>query len=382
MSWRSPSPASPTPGWQPRGIEKTAKPGSDIRTLEQRLAGGKLAVPEALRIAMSLADAVRKLHDQGRCHGALTPACVQFTGTEVELLPGRPSRGLVTAYMAPEVLRGQPADLRTDIFAFGAILYEMVTGRWPFEAHTPEEVANALLNAPAPGTGHAHLDGLLANCLAKDPETRIQRMQRVQMELRLLTVSERRTEGSLRRDNLGALVRAEVHQAVEARLAARLESQEQTVTELQQAVSASLQSVQAHLCTVDAKLATAQESASRAEAGVSERDLRLAGLEQRIQDPVERVARAELLAQATTERMSRAEQTVESVRRRVDAATEEAAVRLHALEQTVTSQNEALESARRALAQTEDLVERVVEALDSLQSIVLERADEKSSPVN
>jgi len=262
------------------------------------------------------------------------------------------------------------------------IVYEMITGRWPFEADTPEALATAVLNAPAPGTGNPALDSLLANCLAKDPEVRWQRIQKAQMELRLLTVSARHTEGPVRRDNLAAVVRAEVHQAVDARLTARLESQEKALTEFQQAVTASLHSVQAHLCTIDAKLAAAQAQAARAESGASERDLRISGLEQRADGPNERVARAELLLQAAAERMTRAEQATESARRQAASFAEEGAVRMHALEQTLGSQADALESARRALAQTDDLVERVVEALDSLQSIVLERSEERSPAVN
>lgn len=363
-------------------MEAPAKAHDELPTLDQRLADGRLQGPEALRMAMGLADALRRLHDQGQIHGVLTPACVRPTDSGVELLPGRKAQNLVTPYTAPEVLRGRPADARSDIFAFGAIVYEMVTGRWPFEADTPEALTAALLNAPAPSTGSAALDGLLANCLAKDPEVRWQRIQKAQMELRLLTVSVRRTEGPVRRDNLSALVRAEVQQAVDARLASRLESQERALAEFQQAVTASLHSVQAHLCTIDAKLAAALEQAARAESGSAQRDLRISGLEQRVDGPAERVARAELLLQAAAERMTRTEHTTEAARRNAAAFAEDAAVRMHALEQTIGSQAEALESARRALAQTDDLVERVVEALDSLQSIVLERSEERSPAVN
>ena len=352
------------------------------RDLAQRLAEGRMAMPEALRLAMSLADALRKLHEQGHTHGTLTPFCVKLVGSGLELHPGRNAPDLVTPYSAPEALRGEPADARSDIFAFGSILYEMVTGHWPFEAKTPEALAAAIINNPVPSTGNPSLDGVLSQCLAKDPELRWQRMRRVQMELRLLTVSLRRHEGPPHRGDLSGLVRAEVKQAVEACLAARLEPQERAVAELQKAVAASLQGVQAQLCTLEAKLAAAQEQAERAEAGTAEGNLRISGLEQRVSAPAERVGRAELLVQAAAERLTKVEQSAETMRRRVDAVAEEVSVRLHSLGQSLGAQNDSLDSARRAMAQTDDLVERVVEALDSLQSIVLERAEEKSPSVS
>jgi hypothetical protein len=299
----------------------------------------------------------------------------------VELLPPRAAQGLVTPYTAPEVLRGQNADARADIFAFGAIVYEMVTGRWPFEADTPEGLAAALLNSPAPGTGNPTLDSLMANCLAKDPAARWQRVQKVQMELRLAAVSTRRLEGPPRRDNLDSLIRGEVQRA-ESRLVSRLEAQEKAVTELQQAVTASLQAMQAHLCTVDSKLAAGMERTKRGEEAAAEFGLRISGIEQRMDGPQERIGRAELLLEATTERVARAEHNADLIRKHTAEFADGAAVQLHALQQTVGSQADAIEAARRALAQTDDLVERVVEALDSLQTIVLQRSEEGIPAVN
>jgi len=374
----------PTPqGWQtsrPDGNSRIAS--GEARTLDRRLAEGRLPVAEALRCAMSLADALRKLHETGRVHGSLTPSTVELTPSGVNLLPPLTAQGLVTPYTAPETLRGRPADARSDIFSFGAVVYEMVTGRWPFEANTPEALAAAILNAPAAGTGNPGLDGLLANCLAKDPEARWQRMQKAQMELRLLGVSARRVESSPRRENVEALVRAEVQQALEARFAGRLEAQSRSVAELQQAVTASLQAVQAQLCTVDAKLAAAQERAGRGEEGAAEMHRRVSALEQDARAPQERVARVELLMETAVERITRTEHAVEAGNRQAVEFAQDATIRVHALEQTVSLQAEALEAARRALAQTDDLVERVVEALDSLQSIVLERSEERSPAVN
>jgi chromosome segregation ATPase len=354
---------------------------SQTRTLSHELAQAKLPVPEALRVAVSLAEALRRIHDDGHIHGALTPSRIALTSSGVELLPPPGGPFEVTAYTAPEVLSGAPADVRSDIFSFGAIVYELISGHAPFSGDTPDALKNAVLHTPAPPTGSRALDGLLANCLAKEPAARSQRMQRVQMELKLVTVSARRTETPAHRDNLAALVRAELQQAFATRLTPRLDAQDKAISDFQQAVGASLQSLQAHLCTIDAKLAAAQETAARAEGGMTKLDLRVATVEDREAVSPERIGGIEVLLQTATERTSRAEQTTEAVRNQAAAFAETAAAQLHALEQTVRAQADALESARTALAQTDDLVERVVEALDSLQSIVLEHAEDRPSDV-
>ena len=321
--------------------------------------------------------------------------------------PGRLPQGLVSPYAAPEVLRGQPADTRSDIFSFGAIVYELVSGHWPFEGATPEALAAAIVSQPAPPVGNPALEGLISHCLAKDPAARWQRIQKAQMELRLLAVTARRVEAAPR-TNFETLLRAEVQamesrmaarfesqervvaerqrselQALESRLGVRMESQERAVAELQQAVSASLQSMQAHLCTVDSKIATAQESVTRAEEAAADMHLRISGCEQRLLDsPKERIGRLDLLYQSAAERISRLEQTSENARRQAAEAADTSSVRLHAIEQTIGAHADALEAARRAISQSDDLVERVVEALDSLQSIVFEKSEERSSTVN
>ena len=197
---------------------------------------------------------------------------------------------------------------RSDIFSFGAIVYEMMTGRPPFSSASPEGLADAVLNTPAPATGGRVSEVLLRNCLAKNPTARWQRMQKVQLELRLLAVLTRRTETPLRRGSVAALVRAEVQQVIPSQVGTRLEAQDKAIAEFQEAVSKSLQTLHAHLSVIETKVAGAEYA-------------------------------AELL---------------------------------QALEERTRSQADALEAAYTALAQTDDLLERALEALDSLQSIVLE----------
>src|SRR5690242_9881165 len=154
-------------------------------TLSECIGMGPLPMAEALRVAMNLAEALRQLHDEGKIHGSLTPDLIDLGTGGLEITPweGKPD---ITPYSAPEVIEGQTPDARADIFAFGAIVFEMSTGRRAFEGKwdTP------------PTSRSPALDRILAPCMAKDPAKRVSRIQRVMLELKLLAVSARRTEGT------------------------------------------------------------------------------------------------------------------------------------------------------------------------------------------
>jgi eukaryotic-like serine/threonine-protein kinase len=311
MAWMKPRPE------REYARERTLAPVITLerRNLAQRLEEGRLSAGDALRIAVEVAQALRALHDEGRVHGGLTPVAIELTPSGIELAATRLPSGVPTPYSAPEVLTGQPADARSDIFSFGAIVFEMLAGRWPFEGDTPEALGVALQNDPVPSTGNPAVDALVGHCLAKDPGARWQKMQKVQVELRLVSVAARRTEGPARREQFEAVVRSEIQTAIESQVEVRLGAQDTALAQLRQSLATS------------------------------------------------------------AERMNRVEREIETAVKHSDEFAATAAMRLHALEQTVRAQAAALDSARTALAQTDDLVERVVEALDFLQNTVLERAE-------
>src|SRR5215211_5226102 len=110
--------------------------------------------------------------------------------------------------MAPEQLEGGPIDTRTDIFAFGAVLFEMVTGRRAFEAQSHAGLIAAILNhqPPAltelsdartvlPASAHRALDRLIRKCLAKDPDDRWQSAADLAAELRWIDEERLRLSG-------------------------------------------------------------------------------------------------------------------------------------------------------------------------------------------
>jgi Tol biopolymer transport system component len=189
-------------------------------TLSDRLVKGALPLEQTLRYGQEIADALDKAHRQGIVHRDLKPGNVMLTKSGVKLLdfglakvlPSPGGRGAggegITAlptqqgltqegtilgtfqYMAPEQLEGKEADARTDIFALGATLYEMATGKKAFPAATQASLIGAILHTdPAPiSTVHPMsppaLDRVVKTCLAKDPEDRWQNAGDVGKELR------------------------------------------------------------------------------------------------------------------------------------------------------------------------------------------------------
>ncbi|HSE48433.1 MAG TPA: protein kinase [Terriglobales bacterium] len=185
-------------------------------TLEQRIMKGPLSPPDVLRIGVEIADALEKAHRQGIVHRDLKPSNIMLTKSGTKLFDfGLAKRGdastLASAltemtasqkkltsegsivgtfqYMAPEQLEGADADQRTDIFAFGEILYEMATGQPAFKGKTKASlIASILSSEPAPITTlqpltPPGLDRIVRTCLAKDPDDRFQTVHDLKLQL-------------------------------------------------------------------------------------------------------------------------------------------------------------------------------------------------------
>jgi Mg2+ and Co2+ transporter CorA len=212
---------------------------NEPQTLAQRLAQGRIPAAEAERYATILAEALRKIHETGQVHGGVSPATILLAGSGLQLAPAPAARGIVTPYTAPELLAGQPPDSRSDLFAFGAVVYEMFSGRRAFEGDSPAALSAAINTSTPPSCGRPAVDRLVRNCLAKDPGARWQRMHKVLMELKLLAVSARRIEApaAARREPSGeAGLRTEMQQ-LEAGVSARLQACEKTVVEIERAAA-------------------------------------------------------------------------------------------------------------------------------------------------
>jgi Tol biopolymer transport system component len=189
-------------------------------TLEQRITRGPLDIPEALRIGCEIADALEKAHRQGIVHRDLKPGNIVLTRGMAKLLDfglakwmprqdsvlGRAEdatarlteQGTILGtvpYMAPEQLEGKEADARTDIFALGAILYEMVSGVRAFKAASNASLIVLIMREDPPPIAQirrvlpAGLDRIMRTCLAKNPDDRFQSAHDVRIALEMFGAS-------------------------------------------------------------------------------------------------------------------------------------------------------------------------------------------------
>jgi len=174
---------------------------------------GPLPLNQALKYAAQICDALDAAHKKGMTHRDLKPANILVTKTGVKLLDfglakighcnNPPSDATLTMaltgkneivgtlyYMSPEQLQaqatGQEIDARSDIFSFGLVLYEMLTGKRAFDGSSPATVIAAIMERPAPSIGEVAppaVDRVLKRCLEKDPENRWQSIRDLKTEL-------------------------------------------------------------------------------------------------------------------------------------------------------------------------------------------------------
>ena len=376
------------------------------KTLAQRIAEEHLQVSEALRYAMQVGESLRKLHDAGHAHGAVMPANIYMTGAGAELMTGCENPAdAVTPYTAPELLQGRPADARSDIFSFGAVLFEMLTGKPAFEGDGRTTLAANLNGAPTPSSGSPAADRLIGPCLAKNPDARTPRMQKILMELKLLSVAARRAEAAAAATKREPpveprVMRAELD-ALESRLAGRLAAHEQHVIEMQrgalEAVSARTEEMRTEVGQAEARIASRMAEYEEGVAGIQRSAVDavstlkeqlaalVAGVTAVQNDLASRPTEAELSErilsrvdqgfEAVGEHVGRLEKTLEDLRTHSAQFERSVAADLVDIEQNLKVHTTAIESARTAMSQTDDLVERVVEALESLQTAVLDQTE-------
>ncbi|HEY6064806.1 MAG TPA: protein kinase, partial [Thermoanaerobaculia bacterium] len=203
---------------QESGTEYLVMEYIEGQTLTDRLAKGALPLDQLLRYGIQIADALDRAHRQGIVHRDLKPGNIMLTKSGVKLLdfglakvmapvprPGSATslptdlgdpeltrEGMILGtyqYMAPEQLEGREADARSDIFAFGAVLFEMATGQKAFSGRSQASLIAAILEHEPPSiatlrpTMPPALDRVVQTCLAKDPEERWQNAHDLRREL-------------------------------------------------------------------------------------------------------------------------------------------------------------------------------------------------------
>jgi serine/threonine protein kinase/Tol biopolymer transport system component len=198
------------------GTSFLVMPYLEGETLEARLKKGALSLDRALEYAIQIADALNKAHRAGITHRDLKPGNVMLTKSGAKLLdfglakgttgvgaaaglsmlpttpPNLTVQGTILGtfqYMAPEQLEGHEADARTDIFAFGAVMYEMLTGKKAFAGKSQATLIAAIMSSQPASIAVDQplvppaLDRVVRKCLAKDPEARWQTARDLHDEL-------------------------------------------------------------------------------------------------------------------------------------------------------------------------------------------------------
>ena len=189
----------------------------DGESLAQRLDRGALKLDDAVKVAIEIADALDKAHRAGIVHRDVKPGNIVLTRSGAKLLdfglakavappvaaaspndvrtvPGAlTEEGTILGtfqYMAPEQIEGREADARTDVFALGAVMYEMLTGRTAFEGKSQASLLGAIMQRDPPPISAIQpltpppLDRVVIKCLAKDPDERWQSASDLASELK------------------------------------------------------------------------------------------------------------------------------------------------------------------------------------------------------
>ncbi|MCA1562381.1 MAG: protein kinase [Acidobacteria bacterium] len=175
---------------------------------------GPMSGAEALRLALQIASALAAAHRHGILHRDIKPGNVMTTASGVKLLDFGLAKSMhaeadvtftsegtvlgTVAYMSPEQAQGCHLDARSDIFSFGAVLYEMVSGNRAFGGTTPPQVLSAILrDDPPPLWPSSPLEPIIGKCLAKHPGERFQDMEEVIHALELVGVAPRQQAPSI-----------------------------------------------------------------------------------------------------------------------------------------------------------------------------------------
>jgi len=183
-------------------------------TLDHKLATGALSEKDVVSLGTQLAHGLSAAHEHGIVHRDLKPANLRLTSDGrlkildfglAQLMPHASEVGMTATltqsqeisgtlpYMAPEQLRGEPADARTDIWAVGAVLYELATAHRPFEGKVPTALAGDIIHtAPRPPRGvrpelSAKLEAVILKCLEKETAQRYQSAHELQTDLERLS---------------------------------------------------------------------------------------------------------------------------------------------------------------------------------------------------
>lgn len=336
--------------------------------LSQLLTTGPLSLNGAVAYAHDIATTLKRIHDHGSFCGSLDPSRIVLTGSGVDILAqesvsGGEEEPQLSSYIAPEQLDGKSGDARSDIFALGAVVFEMLTGSKAFPGDTPEDIRSAILEGTPqlsddlertcltmPAEVRPAIVHLVSTCLEKNAEKRFSNMQKFLLELKLLTISIKRAEQrrSDRQSRTEIVLRAEIA-GLEKMLTAGLSLRDRKATELEEKMGMMEEIFSA---------ATEQiQAATQAAASVC---TALAHLEENINIRLDsnEAATDELHGKIVDSNYSAMAEL-----RRVDEAL---SAKISGLERDMQSQIQSMKSLETSCTQIEHLMGRTLDALDDM----------------
>jgi chromosome segregation ATPase len=237
----------------------------------------------------------------------------------------------------------------------------MVMDHRAFTGDSADELARSLTASAPLLSGTPGVDHVIANCIAKDPDLRYQRMQKVILELKLLTFAAPRAEVATRKQSATAALREETQQ-LEARVTTLLQTHEKTIFDIQQASADAIKRLFEQLSNVESQLAQARE--------------RTVLIEDHCQQIAVNVEQVQQNVETVDDRVTHVKEGLDVLGDGANVVQQHVGTRMREFEQALKSQRAEIASVVAGQAQTDDVVEGVVRAMELLHTIVVERAED------
>jgi uncharacterized coiled-coil protein SlyX len=332
-------------------------------TRSRRLADGPATTQQAIDYGLSLAQELKRRHQAGAGFGSLHPDLIGLNGAAAFIEDG-PAPG-ISRYSAPEQWEGQAPDARSDVFAFGSVFYELLTGRPVVEGDSPEEwrASFAGRDAALPNGIAPELARLIDRCLNIRPEERWQHVSAIVVELKLLAASHRHAKAAVDWKRWLSAVQTEIDE----RLAAHRSEHHAALGDVHRTLGQLASRAEEH----SASAAAAAQTLTALAESISSAHAKLDALDHSLHAAHENLGFLGETVNMASQKLAGLEESVSAASHELGALD----VSVRDLNVRAAFQHRAIESIQSAVAQTDEVLDHVVDAFDSMHRIVIERAD-------
>lgn len=311
---------------------------TDAPTMSGRLTAGPITTAQAIDYGLSLAKELKRRHQMGVVAGSLHPDRISLNGVSASILENRDAG--ISRYSAPEQWDGRAGDTRSDVFSFGAVFYELLTGHPVVDGNSPEEWKESLARRESgQGNGVApEFAQLLDRCLKRRPEDRWQNVSVVVVELKLLAASTRHAKAAADWKHWVSSVEQDLGH-VGGQLAAHQSAHEAALREVHRSIGDVATKTEEHAVSVAAAAQT------------------LGTLGQTVTAATQKLGELDGSVSTAHDKLTTLGDSMRDLTGKTD---------LHA---------RTLESLQSAVTQTDEVIDHVVDAFDSMHRLVLDQAE-------